>query len=330
MRRLIQFCLIIVLATPLLQAHQPANAAPHSETLNTCIFPDGPFAGQEIIVRYDALDAELSLVSNYTGETVQTLETGLNTPQFDVRGWSSDCRYMIASIGVWGEQQTAAWDVVENRRVGTIETKGHAYLNLVWVPTNDNRLLIESLSGAWLWHLPTNSQAHLPTQSTSYGGNFHSNSYFATAYPWQQRVAWDLTRNQLLAVPVDAERDGVAAYDIGTGQEVAFYPLTATTHNVKFRLFDDGGYLLVYVSYNNSQLVIFNRADGASLQLSPTVLAGATPLATFSSSGRYLTIRITEIYVWDLQNLDSSTPHLPNYTLPIHGGYYAITTGLRM
>lgn len=125
MRRLLIPILAILCALPILPSPNLAHAEP-SQTLYTCIFPDGPFAGQEILVRYDAPDAELSLVSNNTGETVQILETGLNTPQFEVRGWSSDCRYMIATLGVWGEQQTAAWDVVENRRVGTIETNGLA------------------------------------------------------------------------------------------------------------------------------------------------------------------------------------------------------------
>lgn len=313
MRRLLISILAILCALPSLPSSNPAHAEP-SPTLYTCIFPDGPFAGQEILVRYDAPDAELSLVSNNTGETVQMLETGLNTPQFEVRGWSSDCRYMIASLGVWGEQSTAAWDVVENRRVGTIATKGQQYpasfksedQGLVWVPTNDYRVLIQSLAGAFLWHLPTNMQSLLtPFSDHRLGRNFADVSNYQ----------WDLTRHQLLAVTLDKNRDGVVAYDIYTGQEVAYYPLNPTDDYAHFKLFNNGQHILVY-AYDepitqNSQLVVFNRDDGSSLSLSPIGLGFSTVRADFSASGRYLLVKTWVISIWDLQNLDSGPIHAP-------------------
>ncbi|MBZ0318943.1 MAG: hypothetical protein K8L91_21185 [Anaerolineae bacterium] len=318
MRRLIQWCLVVMLAIPLLQIHHPVSAKPSPETLYTCLFPDGPFAGQEILVRYDAPDAELSLVSNNTGETVQMLETGLNTPQFEVRGWSSDCRYMIASIGVWGEQQTAAWDVVENRRVGTIETKGQRYTDLIWSPANDNRLLIESLSGAWLWHLLTNSQARLTPFSDETGRNFTVSGRFS------HRLEWDLVNHQLLGVPIDADRDGVAAYDLYTGQEVRFFALPPTPRTPRFVTFDGGHHILVF-AYDEpvgeaSLLFMYNRDDGSALQLAPITLTAFNPLATFSASRRYLIIRTWQVFIWDLQNLDAGPIHQPNHTLAVFAG----------
>ncbi|MBL1138362.1 MAG: hypothetical protein HND43_10990 [Armatimonadetes bacterium] len=330
MRRLLISILAILCALPGLPSSNPAHAEP-SPTLYTCIFPDGPFAGQEILVRYDAPGAELSLVSNYTGETVQTLETGLNTPQFEVRGWSSDCRYMIASLGVWGEQSTAAWDVVENRRVGTIATKGHAYLDLVWVPTNDYRLLIESLSGAWLWHLPTNSQALLSAVSNEYGMNFASSSYAysITGNRRQRSLYWDLIRSQVLAVTVDTSRTGVAAFDIYSGQEVAFYALNPTDDIASFLLFNNNQSILVYAFdfpyelpvSEGSQLRVFDRDTGNALFLSPEILAFNRPWPILSPSGRYLLIRTYALFIWDLQNPISEPPYRPLVTYEFPYGY---------
>lgn len=325
MRRLLIPVLAMLCALPVLPSLNLAYAEP-SQTLYTCIFPDGPFAGQEILVRYDAPDAELSLVSNNTGETVQMLEAGLNTPQFEVRGWSSDCRYMIATLGVWGEQQTAAWDVVENRRVGTFDKQDRLGISFLWIPTNDYRLLIESASGAYIWHLPTNTLLLLNPYTNAHGHNFELAGH-RSYLTWEgetPNLVWDLSRNQLLAVPVDPNRDGVVAYDLYTGQEVAFYALAPTTYQVKFRLFSEGQFLLVFANSSIfseiNQLTMFDRVTGSAQSLAAKDLNWLNPSPFMSTSGRYLLIKTWRILVWDLQNLDEVIPHQPTKTLELYGG----------
>ncbi|KAB2863623.1 MAG: hypothetical protein F9K46_05610 [Anaerolineae bacterium] len=316
MKRLLITFLAILCALSNLPTADLAHAEP-SRTLNPCDFPSGPFAGQTIFVRQNEVIGELSLVSYNTGETVQIIESGPNTPQYDMRGWSSDCRYLIATMGVWGEQTTIAWDVVENRRVGTIATQGQQYGYLNWSPAHDYRLLVESLSGAWLWHLPSNSQALLTLYSDSRGNNF--------ALHGLSSRSWDLTRNQLLVVTLDPTRDGVTAYDIGSGQEVAFYGIAPPTDIlVQFRLFDDGRHVLVFANNNPiselNQLIMFGRATGSALPLAGHVLSSVNPSAIFSTTGRYLIVKTWELYVWDLQNLDANIPHRPTQTLEIYLG----------
>lgn len=321
-RSLIIIC-IMSLALPIFKLGSVAHAE-RSTAPCICNAPDG----RQIFAEYDGVNAQLMVVNSAAYEILQILESGLSTNAFEARGWSSDCRYLVATVGAWGQQETIAWDVVENRRVGSIQTKGQLDTDLAWVPTNDYRLLVQSLAGAYLWHLSSNTQLLLNPYSNEWGRNFWRGSS-EVARPRgriKRDIYWDLARNQLMAVPVDPNRDGVAAYDLATGQEVAFYPLNPTPREVHFRPFDGGNHLLVF-AYDepvgtNSQLIMFNRDTQANMALSPTILSGVNPTAFFSTSRRYLMIRTWWISVYDLQTLSGPAPYAPNIKLDIFVASY--------
>lgn len=317
MRRIILFLLVAILAIAVLPQSASVQAQ-HRNNLLYCTFPDGPYAEQNIFVRYEVSTQRVLLVSYTTGDVIQELESGVDTQQFDVRGWSDDCRYMVASLGAWGQQQTAAWDVKENRRVGTIQTIAQSYTGLAWSPDNIY-VLIESVTGGYLWHLPSNAQHLLTTYSDGYGQNFyHFRGYYSTS----ASITWDFSRGQLLIINRGPASNGVTAYDLASGQQVGFFHIGDAPTPIRYQFLENGNKILVDSDTGVNSLI--GRALWDRNSLSGFLVEGIYSFSSreifYSPDSRYLVMGLDKtVRVWDLAN---AGPGLQTPVIDWHNSWF--------
>lgn len=158
------------------------------------------FAPGEVFARYEGRNRRLILVSATSGRVVREIETSLDVSGFEVRGWSPDCRYLMAYLGVDDVRDTVVWDVIARERVGLLENSWSLIPEVWWSPDDEWVVLQTLRRGGWLWHLPTNTQMQLTDQIDMMGRSF-------------LRVEWDDAQNLLLVVIAD-RRDEIAGYDL--------------------------------------------------------------------------------------------------------------------
>jgi WD40 repeat protein len=142
-------------------------------------------------------------------ETIQMVDDNVSASWFRQRGWSSDCRYLAASLGIPGRNasNTVVWDIVENRRVGMFEDAQVIVHPLHW-SSSGSSLIVETRDGAYLWHLPTNTRTLLTADvQTALAGQ--------TSIQTFTKIRW--TADRLYTVEID-EPEIMKVYDSRTGQ----------------------------------------------------------------------------------------------------------------
>ncbi|MEP7293169.1 MAG: hypothetical protein ABI835_15405, partial [Chloroflexota bacterium] len=158
--------------------------------------PDG------VVIRNEARNQRLVLVSMNTGEIVRELETSLNTEDLSLLDWSADCHYVFGSVG----GDAVIWDAVNGGRVASfasVEPKNPPY----WNPGRDS-LILETREGSFLWNFRQSDPMLL-----TYEGDYCATRF--RYFNWQ--VEWDNAHNQVLVVPnfVDPRRyrpDGASPF----------------------------------------------------------------------------------------------------------------------
>jgi hypothetical protein len=178
-----------------------------------CTPPGEDFDGREVFARYEGRNRRLILVSTTSGRLVREIETSLDVPGFAVRGWSPDCRYLSAYLGVDDTRDTVIWDVVENVRVGLLANSWSLAPDWWWSPDGEWLLLSTLRRGGWLWHLPSGAQFQLTDQIDMMGRSF-------------LRVEWDEARGLLLLVMVE-HPDDTLAYDLSALRQQSATPTPA-------------------------------------------------------------------------------------------------------
>lgn len=338
MRRFIMAGLALLLVLMTLPP-TPITHAQHRNNLLMCTFPDGPYAGENIFARYN--NRALRLVSNDTGAEVLTLDTELVTEQFDVRGWSADCRYLIATAGAWGQQTTLAYDTTVGQRVGAIDTGGQRYDNtsrtyagqylggLVWSPLYPYGVLIESTHGLFFWNLATDNRLHLTPSGISeglavYRGRYPRERY----YPWEGYINAEILHwqapNRLWLVPY-SDTDAVSVYDLDSGQQVARYDLLGQSGPVRFTV-QEPNILRVYADptvYNRSgMLALYRRDTGQQWLFTGEPLFLGPRNTFFSADGRYLILVCDDVLVYEMATLvgDGPVAVQQQYDTPYHDG----------
>jgi WD40 repeat protein len=257
---------------------------------------------------YEYRNRHFVLRDVYTQAIVKTLDTSLETPDFIVKGWTSDCRYVVGGYLVGNDYKVFAWDTITGQRVSELE-KSFRIGNRTthWSPSGGYVLY-----GGSLWHIPSNTKFPLSNTIGLYGETFH-------------HVAWDMTRGQVLVVHVDSGY-AVTAYDLVTGQQVGFFsvdPQSAAPTN--FALSPDGTKVAVFTSekeriYDNrpTGLAVWDRDTLTGIQLDAEGFAAGEPSqVAFSPDNRYMVIGRDEIRVWDFQNLRADGKPNFMYTVPI-------------
>lgn len=184
--------------------------------------------GHSIFLRYNVEDHSIQIVlddQDKRDEVLLVLETNVDIPSFTFRGWSANCRYAVASLGVPGKDatDTVVWDVVENKRVGVFSDARKIMHPLHFDPTGD-ALIVETRNGGYLWYLPTDTRTLLNSKvETALEGTSGIRSFYD--------IEWDVEKGQLLTVMVGA-RDVVTVFDGRTGQKLGTRPLNTLPSEV--------------------------------------------------------------------------------------------------
>lgn len=151
--------------------------------------------------RYSASTHRLVLVSWNTGEEVRMLAEGVQVMR--VLGWSADCRYLAVAEGTPAVMNTVVYDTTTSQRMGSIDDAHQKPHPITW--GYDDYLVVETRTGAILWHVPTGERITLTdSYNTTTGRNF-------------SRLRWDGEHGQLIA---DLAVGGRIVYDLATGQVV--------------------------------------------------------------------------------------------------------------
>lgn len=310
--------LIFIIILTLLIAALPITQAQENTVIENTAFRCD-VQGHSVFPRYEVQNQRVTLVSWNTGEDIQVLETGFSTSNFDIRAWSDDCRFLLVGLGEVGAQDIIAWNVTENRRIGILENTQGYTISPMWSPDN-NYVLLQTLRGGFLWNLVSGSLFQLTSGVDGVSGrNFFSPYWW---YYQNPNVTWDMARNQLLAVPMD-NTTGVAAYDLNSGAQIAFYHVGDRTGGVAYQLLDNGNQIVVLSSKGPAEqmgMALWNRNTNSVTQLDPEEALGgkvrfaATTRLQFSPDGRYLVVSHRDVYVWDWQNIGAS-PYEPLYRL---------------
>ena len=226
---------------------------------------------------------------NSQGEALQLVESDVDASWFQFRGWSVDCRYFAASLGVPGSNSsdTVVWDVVAQRRMGAFEDAREIPHGVKW---GLDSLVVQTRDGAYLWNLSTDTRVLINANvETALAGSPNMNNFHSLQ--WIDGLWY--------GVPIGGGHT-VVVYDASTGAQVNVYGSGGTAAPVGFALSPDGGYIIVYESETNAAM-LWDRATGRSHPLQRT---GYWHTIAFSPDNHYLaTYRYPSIRVWDLTDL---------------------------
>lgn len=258
--------------------------------------------------RYNVNDHTVTMVlpHQYTGvahdQVLAVLETNLVAPWVEFRGFTTNCRYLIASVGRAGEDasDTVVWDIIDARRVGTVPDARQIPHPL---HIGADALLITTRDGGYLWYLPTNTLTLLnPIVETALDGRSGIFSFGA--------VAWDTINGQVLATLV-GQPGAVHVFDVASGQAVGSYGLVDPQVSY-LRLSPQATTVLVHYDQGYSVEVI-HRASGIRLTASSRL-----SVVSFSPDERYAaTSERDEYLIWDLHLLNADGS--PTFIYPRQG-----------
>lgn len=223
--------------------------------------------------------------------TIETLENGVNASYVLARGWSANCRYLAASLGIPGRDasDTVVYDVIAGKRVGVVPDARHIPHPIQW-GSNGQTLLVQTRNGGILWDLATNTQtrissaAQIPVTGTPGVRNFNA-------------TAW--SGDQLLAVPVDSPNT-VVAYDPQSG---AGHTVVTFAHPVRDLLDAPAGMSVAALQIpgdSYDKRIVFFRTD-SSLQIALDNFYSLDEAdITFSPDGqRFAALTNGDIGVWN-------------------------------
>ncbi|MDX2139696.1 MAG: WD40 repeat domain-containing protein [Chloroflexota bacterium] len=245
---------------------------------------------------YNSNDHTVTIVlpHQYTGvphdQVLAVLETNLAAPWVEFRGFTTNCRYLIAAVGRAGEDasDTVVWDIIEARRVGVVLDARQIRHPL---HIGADALLITTRDGGYLWYLPTNTLTLLnPVVETSLDGQPGIFSFGA--------VAWDNINGQVLTTLV-GQPGAIQVFDVANGQGVGSYGLIDAQVSY-MRLSPQATTVLAY-NDNLRSVEVIHRASGIRLTASSRL-----SVVSFSPDERYAaTSGRDEYFIWDLQALNA-------------------------
>ncbi len=258
--------------------------------------PDG------LVIRYEARNERLLLVSVESGEIVRALETALASLDIGNFDWSPNCRYLFGSAN----GDAILWDTATGGRVATfanVTPKNPPY----WNPERDN-LILEVRGGSFLWNF---------TQSAPLLLDFEGEVCPLTLYRfsgWQ--VEWDNTRNQVLVVPNYVNGNAVIAYDQMSAQQITTFDNDCLGGPLRFTITPDNRRVIVFTDESNTYsqvdkgLTIWDRETLEHVSVDASTQSAVLPAqVALSPDGRYLVLaRIGRMRVWDLATLAGALP----------------------
>jgi WD40 repeat protein len=261
-------------------------------------------------VEYVSYNQEVIIHLNH--QRLAVLQSNFITEDFRNTGKSPDCRYVAAGVWNGSNYDTYVWDLNALNQP-LIFADAHDTTHKINFAPYGGYAIIHTRNGGYLWHLPTDSRVQLNTGVI----NNNQSSYSLPVVSNFIRFQWDMSAGQLLAVPVE-RTDTVVAYDLATGAIVGEYHIAGRAAPVEFKQLD-ATHLLVTTSYEARErehrangFAIWNRQTGQGIQFAMDFYSVGG--VQFSPDGSLLiTLSANYVYVWDLNALSGSEPHLPNY-----------------
>lgn len=252
--------------------------------------PDG------VVIRAEARNQRLVLVSLHTGDLVQELETSMDTGDLAWLDWSPDCRLLFGATG----GDAIIWDAVNGGRLATFENvtvKNPPY----WNPEREN-LILETQQGSFLWNFRRGEPMLL-----NYSGE-HCPTRFRY-FNWQ--VEWDNAGNQVLVVPTFVDGNVVIAYDQTTAQQVAAFDNACQRGPVKFAITPDNQNVIVFTSENEAfggagkAITVWNRDTMTAITVDAGNQSAVLPsqLALSADGSLLVLARVGVMRVWDMTHL---------------------------
>ncbi len=267
-------------------------------------FYGGFYQPTNVRPRYNHRAQAFLLQGRVNGQPDQIVESSLDTSYFNILGWSPNCQYVAAALDSEANGRIAVWDTVNNHRIATLEGTQARTGSIYWDPTNQF-VAVETWHGGYVLNLETGQQMLVNPNTDADGHNFHY-------------VQWDMVRGQLLASPIGAGNT-VAAFDLGSGQQVATFHNGDRAAPVYFLRSPDNRQLLLATSPSLERderpngLALWDRDTQAGVQLTmePYIAPGSYNTAI---SEHYLVIGgATRIFVWDLSSLSGGGPYPPTF-----------------
>jgi WD40 repeat protein len=271
-----------------------------------------------VFPRYEANNQRLVLVNWNTGEDVRVIETALAAPEFQITGWSPDCRFLTGAIGAADETglvywDTVIWDTTISARAGTFEDARRVPYPLTWDPTSAY-LLVETRNGALVWNIVSGSRVQLTSEADGAAHSFRPGS-----------VQWDLGSGQLHAVLAITPFGASVTYNLQTGELVSIInrfgdAVPTDAPGVQLAQVSDEGFYgcslsgyrghaphnlrAVYQSYNRSIVLLEESTREVVHMLETDVETPRFQTISWSPECRYLagsygTRRDVQIVIWD-------------------------------
>jgi len=181
----------------------------HTQNIPGACETDTLAAQQTWIPRFLPDVGEIRLVDYVTGEVVHLLATDIMSDTFNPMAWSLDCRYFAGHIGNFKDTTLVVWDTETGSPVNQI---ANLYLYEFRFAPDNAQALVETRSGAFLWHFVTGRRVQLTETFLCFGRSFG-------------QVAWDFKNNQFMGVQADytcrTPNRPVQFFDLDTGVQVA-------------------------------------------------------------------------------------------------------------
>ena len=250
----------------------------------------GSSEAQNVFLRYDIPNqlVDLQLTNYGSGEVIQTLDNRVTASWIVNRGWSPNCHYIAASLGIPGQDasDTVVYDVIAGRRVGVVPD-AHQIMHPIQWGADGKTLLVQTRNGAILWDLSTNTQSRI-TQTAEVPLAGRSDVRNFTVSSWEG--------DSLLAVPVDAPNT-VMVYDPqnGEGHSAATFdqPISALAGepdgwiaaSLEKNTFHGTAHMILFRLDSDQRLDLGSVSQYSSLQFSP--------------DNRYIIVPQRVLDIWD-------------------------------
>lgn len=230
---------------------------------------------------------------------------------FQFLAWSPNCAYAAVAVGSFFNNDTVVFDVTTGEAVGRVEDAQRGTHDVFWSPDSDY-LVVDTRNGAFLWDISSNRQSFMEEEFFDRGRG-ESRAF--------ERVGWDDTRNQVIAV-LRGSGD-VATYSLQNGARLAVYP-NPDDNGSRFSHFfvsEDGSKIVVFTVRNGDYLAVYDRSSGRETRVDTNGFVTSRPTrVALSPDNRYLAVEYTHLRVWDLRedadDWRDRDPVVSNYIFP--------------
>ena len=246
--------------------------------------------------RYEFHNQRVALVSWTTGQDVMILDSDLVAEAIYFREWSSDCRFLIATVQINNLSDFVVWDTQTGNRALSIGGERHYPYHYY---LNGNRVIVETPQQAWLVNLETGSHVMMEAEWDEYLNRNFRSAYLNDEQGWVEVTLLDNERSAYYQATGAVVEDYYV--QIAQNSPDTINDCRAYSSNPSHRV----GY---YVRYEANQVRLFNSGQLVRV-LRDNLITPQIMSPSFSEDCRYYAASIAreneDIYdtvIWDVQS----------------------------